>query len=114
MVRGRWHSCIAPSPAPGFPFLRCRVGWEGFSPDRLYWTLPSLFASGVLLEVKERVRKEEEKGVTAAAAMFLDVILQLEEEGWLRGFMDALVAAGRFPVASVISSASTMGTGRES
>lgn len=56
-----------------------------------------------MLEVKERVRKEEEKGVTAAAALFLDAILQLEAEGWLRGFLDALVAAGRFPLASVVS-----------
>ncbi|NXG52992.1 DDX58 helicase, partial [Psilopogon haemacephalus] len=53
-------------------------------------------------EVKERIRKEEEKGVTAAAAMFLDVILQLEEEGWLRGFMDALVAAGYTGLAEAI------------
>ncbi|XP_063996032.1 antiviral innate immune response receptor RIG-I isoform X4 [Pogoniulus pusillus] len=53
-------------------------------------------------EVKERVRKEEEKGVTAAAAMFLDVILQLDEEGWLRGFMDALVAAGYTGLAEAI------------
>ncbi|KAM4637664.1 antiviral innate immune response receptor RIG-I isoform 5-T6 [Amazona ochrocephala] len=44
-------------------------------------------------EQKERVRKEEEKGVTAAAALFLDTILLLEAEGWLRGFLDALIAA---------------------
>uniref|UniRef100_A0A8C9NGH5 RNA helicase n=1 Tax=Serinus canaria TaxID=9135 RepID=A0A8C9NGH5_SERCA len=31
-------------------------------------------------EVKERVRKEEEKGVTAAAALFLDAVLLLEIE----------------------------------
>ncbi|XP_009898623.1 antiviral innate immune response receptor RIG-I [Dryobates pubescens] len=53
-------------------------------------------------EVKERVRKEEEKGVTAAAAMFLDVILELEEERWLRGFIDALVAAGYTGLAEAI------------
>ncbi|NWI28490.1 DDX58 helicase, partial [Sula dactylatra] len=47
-------------------------------------------------EVKERVRKEEEKGVTAAAALFVDAILQLEAQGWLRGFQDALVAAGGY------------------
>lgn len=56
--------------------------------------------------MKERVRKEEEKGVTAAAALFLDIILQLEAEGWLRGFLDALAAAGGFPLVSVVSSAS--------
>lgn len=49
---------------------------------------------GFLPEVKERVRKEEERGVTAAAALFLDAVLLLEAEGWLRGFLDALVAAG--------------------
>ncbi|XP_029860385.1 antiviral innate immune response receptor RIG-I isoform X1 [Aquila chrysaetos chrysaetos] len=53
-------------------------------------------------EVKERVRKEEEKGVTAAAALFLDAILQLEAEGWLRGFLDALVAAGYTGLAEAI------------
>ncbi|NXC16262.1 DDX58 helicase, partial [Corythaeola cristata] len=53
-------------------------------------------------EVKERVRKEEEKGVTAAAALFLDAILQLETEGWLRGFVDSLVAAGYTGLAEAI------------
>ncbi|KAM6230589.1 antiviral innate immune response receptor RIG-I isoform 2-T2 [Porphyrio hochstetteri] len=54
-------------------------------------------------EVKERVRKEEEeKGVTAAAALFLDAVLQLEAEGWLRGFLDALVAAGYTGLAEAI------------
>lgn len=32
--------------------------------------------------------------MTAAAALFLDAVLLLEAEGWLRGFLDALVAAG--------------------
>ncbi|NXL04300.1 DDX58 helicase, partial [Mesembrinibis cayennensis] len=53
-------------------------------------------------EMKERVRKEEEKGVTAAAALFLDAILQLEVEGWLRGFLDALAAAGYTGLAEAI------------
>ncbi|NXF09822.1 DDX58 helicase, partial [Smithornis capensis] len=53
-------------------------------------------------EVKERVRKEEEKGVTAAAALFLDTMLLLEAEGWLRGFLDALVAAGYTGLAEAI------------
>lgn len=61
--------------------------------------------------MQEKVRKEEEKGVTAAAALFLDAILQLEAEGWLRGFLDSLVAAGRFPVAGVVSYASAVRTG---
>ncbi|XP_039589083.1 antiviral innate immune response receptor RIG-I isoform X3 [Passer montanus] len=53
-------------------------------------------------EVKERVRKEEERGVTAAAALFLDAVLLLEAEGWLRGFLDALVAAGYTGLAEAI------------
>ncbi|XP_054665021.1 antiviral innate immune response receptor RIG-I isoform X2 [Grus americana] len=53
-------------------------------------------------EVKERVRKEEEKGVTAAAALFVDTILELEAEGWLRGFLNALVAAGYTGLAEAI------------
>ncbi|NXO84617.1 DDX58 helicase, partial [Sitta europaea] len=53
-------------------------------------------------EVKERVRKEEEKGVTAAAALFLDAVLLLEAEGWLRGFLDALSAAGYTGLAEAI------------
>lgn len=56
-----------------------------------------LSSAGFSLDVKERVRKEEEKGVTAAAALFLDAVLLLEAEGWLRGFLDALVAAGECP-----------------
>ncbi|NXG13248.1 DDX58 helicase, partial [Grallaria varia] len=53
-------------------------------------------------EMKEKVRKEEEKGVTAAAALFLDTMLLLEAEGWLRGFLDALVAAGYTGLAEAI------------
>ncbi|NXW57640.1 DDX58 helicase, partial [Eurystomus gularis] len=53
-------------------------------------------------EVTERIRKEEEKGVTAAAALFVDVLLELEEERWLRGFLDALVAAGYTGLAEAI------------
>ncbi|NXY21151.1 DDX58 helicase, partial [Atrichornis clamosus] len=53
-------------------------------------------------EVKERVRKEEEKGVTAAAALFLDAMLLLDAEGWLRGFLNALVAAGYTGLAEAI------------
>ncbi|XP_063278838.1 antiviral innate immune response receptor RIG-I isoform X1 [Prinia subflava] len=53
-------------------------------------------------EVKERVRKEEEKGVTAAAALFLDAVLLLEAEGWLRAFLDALAAAGYTGLAEAI------------
>ncbi|NXT86929.1 DDX58 helicase, partial [Anhinga rufa] len=53
-------------------------------------------------EVKEQVRKEEERGVTAAAALFLDAVLQLEAEGWLRGLLDALVAAGYTGLAEAI------------
>ncbi|NXB20582.1 DDX58 helicase, partial [Rhagologus leucostigma] len=53
-------------------------------------------------EVEERVRREEEKGVTAAAALFLDAVLLLEAEGWLRGFLDALVAAGYTGLAEAI------------
>ncbi|NXO02199.1 DDX58 helicase, partial [Rhinopomastus cyanomelas] len=52
--------------------------------------------------VKERIQKEEERGVTSAAALFLDAVLQLEEEGWLRGFLDALVAAGYTGLAEAI------------
>uniref|UniRef100_A0A8C8E9Q7 RNA helicase n=1 Tax=Otus sunia TaxID=257818 RepID=A0A8C8E9Q7_9STRI len=50
----------------------------------------------------EGVRKEEEKGVTAAAALFLDAVLQLEAQGWLRAFLDALVAAGYTGLAEAI------------
>lgn len=49
--------------------------------------------------------------MTAAAALFLDAVLQLEAEGWLRGFLDALVAAGQFPLASVVSCAASVRVG---
>uniref|UniRef100_A0A8C0UVE0 RNA helicase n=1 Tax=Cyanistes caeruleus TaxID=156563 RepID=A0A8C0UVE0_CYACU len=45
---------------------------------------------------------KREKGVTAAAALFLDAVLLLEAEGWLRGFLDALVAAGYTGLAEAI------------
>uniref|UniRef100_A0A8C3RXJ2 RNA helicase n=1 Tax=Chelydra serpentina TaxID=8475 RepID=A0A8C3RXJ2_CHESE len=41
-----------------------------------------------------RIQTEEEKGLTAAAALFVDSILQLESEGWFQGFLDALNEAG--------------------
>ncbi|XP_065263043.1 antiviral innate immune response receptor RIG-I [Emys orbicularis] len=44
---------------------------------------------------RERIQIEEQKeGLTAAAALFVDAILQLESEGWFRGFLDALNEAG--------------------
>ncbi|CAM2114646.1 unnamed protein product [Caretta caretta] len=46
-------------------------------------------------DAKERIQTEEQKeGLTAAAALFVDSLLQLESEGWFRGFLDALNAAG--------------------
>ncbi|NXU92396.1 DDX58 helicase, partial [Xiphorhynchus elegans] len=53
-------------------------------------------------EMEEKVRKEEEKGVTAAAALFLDAMLLLEAEGWLRALLDALVATGYTGLAEAI------------
>lgn len=40
--------------------------------------------------------------MTAAAALFLDAVLLLEAEGWLRGFLDALGAAGYTGLAEAI------------
>ncbi|XP_039399366.1 antiviral innate immune response receptor RIG-I isoform X2 [Mauremys reevesii] len=46
-------------------------------------------------DARERIQTEEQKkGLTAAAALFVDSILQLESEGWFRGFLDALNEAG--------------------
>uniref|UniRef100_A0A8C3KTT3 RNA helicase n=1 Tax=Calidris pygmaea TaxID=425635 RepID=A0A8C3KTT3_9CHAR len=56
----------------------------------------------LLSNMTEWIRKEEEKGVTAAAALFLDVLLQLEAVGWFRGFIDALAAAGYTGLAEAI------------
>ncbi|NXI65277.1 DDX58 helicase, partial [Anseranas semipalmata] len=54
-------------------------------------------------ELRERIRKvEEEKGVSGAAALFLDAVLQLEAEGWFRGLLDALLAAGYTGLAEAI------------
>uniref|UniRef100_A0A8C3URD7 RNA helicase n=1 Tax=Catharus ustulatus TaxID=91951 RepID=A0A8C3URD7_CATUS len=55
-----------------------------------------------LSDGESRQRAEEERGVTAAAALFLDAVLLLEAEGWLRGFLDALVAAGYTGLAEAI------------
>ncbi|XP_062456356.1 antiviral innate immune response receptor RIG-I isoform X2 [Rhea pennata] len=54
-------------------------------------------------EVRERIRKEEEeRGVRAAASLFLDAILQLQARGWFRGFLNALEAAGYSGLAEAI------------
>lgn len=45
-------------------------------------------------EAVERIQAEELKGATAATAMLLKYLLQLEAEGWFRGFLDGLSAAG--------------------
>ncbi|XP_073201685.1 antiviral innate immune response receptor RIG-I isoform X4 [Lepidochelys kempii] len=46
-------------------------------------------------DAKERIQTVEQKeGLTAAAALFVDSLLQLESEGWFRGFLDTLNAAG--------------------
>lgn len=85
-MRGRQHLLLPASFLLGPPLL---------VPPHFFTSFGFFFS-----EQQERVRKEEEKGVTAAAALFLDTILLLEAEGWLRGFLDALVAAGLFPLAS--------------
>ncbi|NXC42753.1 DDX58 helicase, partial [Penelope pileata] len=45
-------------------------------------------------ELRERIRREEEKGVSGAAKLFLDTVLLLEDRGWFRGMLDAMAAAG--------------------
>uniref|UniRef100_A0A8D0G5Z2 RNA helicase n=1 Tax=Sphenodon punctatus TaxID=8508 RepID=A0A8D0G5Z2_SPHPU len=42
----------------------------------------------------ERIEAGESQGLTAAAVVFLDIVLKLESDGWFRGFLDALHAAG--------------------
>ncbi|XP_054843073.1 antiviral innate immune response receptor RIG-I [Eublepharis macularius] len=43
----------------------------------------------------EKIQKEGDKeGPTAAATLFLQSILDLKEDGWFRGFLDALHSAG--------------------
>nr|4A2W_A Chain A, RETINOIC ACID INDUCIBLE PROTEIN I [Anas platyrhynchos]4A2W_B Chain B, RETINOIC ACID INDUCIBLE PROTEIN I [Anas platyrhynchos] len=53
-------------------------------------------------ELRERIRKEEERGVSGAAALFLDAVLQLEARGWFRGMLDAMLAAGYTGLAEAI------------
>uniref|UniRef100_A0A8B9BUJ4 RNA helicase n=1 Tax=Anser brachyrhynchus TaxID=132585 RepID=A0A8B9BUJ4_9AVES len=48
------------------------------------------------------IRKEEERGVSGAAALFLDAVLQLEARGWFRGMLDAMLAAGYTGLAEAI------------
>nr|QDE10796.1 cytoplasmic helicases retinoic acid-inducible protein I [Andrias davidianus] len=45
-------------------------------------------------ETIERIVAEEDRSVTAAAAMLLECLLKLDAEGWFRGFLDGLNAAG--------------------
>ncbi|XP_020831891.1 antiviral innate immune response receptor RIG-I isoform X2 [Phascolarctos cinereus] len=44
------------------------------------------------------------KGVTAAATLFLECLLKFEETGWFRGFLDALHGAGYTGLAEAIQS----------
>uniref|UniRef100_A0A8C8RFD0 RNA helicase n=1 Tax=Pelusios castaneus TaxID=367368 RepID=A0A8C8RFD0_9SAUR len=62
-------------------------------------TLNPVYVLGNMTEwlsdgAREKIQTEEGKGVTAAAALFVDSILQLDSEGWFRGFLDALSEAG--------------------
>ncbi|XP_067409296.1 antiviral innate immune response receptor RIG-I [Emydura macquarii macquarii] len=62
-------------------------------------TLNPAYVLGYMTEwlsdvARERIQTEEQKGVTAAAVLFVDSILQLESKGWFRGFLDALSEAG--------------------
>lgn len=38
--------------------------------------------------------EKNNKGTTEAASLFLKFLLELQEEGWFRGFLDALGHAG--------------------
>ncbi|XP_053558602.1 antiviral innate immune response receptor RIG-I [Bombina bombina] len=42
----------------------------------------------------EIIKAEEQKSPTAAAAMFVEKLLELDADGWYQGFIDALSAAG--------------------
>ncbi|KAM4807948.1 antiviral innate immune response receptor RIG-I [Rhinophrynus dorsalis] len=44
--------------------------------------------------VIEEIQAEEKKGPTTASALFLQKLLELEDEGWYQGFLDGLKAAG--------------------
>lgn len=45
-------------------------------------------------EVQYIQAEKNNKGTVEAASLFLRFLLELQEEGWFRGFMDALNHAG--------------------
>ena len=47
-------------------------------------------------EVQHIQAEKNNKGPTEAASLFLQFLLELQEEGWFRGFLDALNQAGWF------------------
>lgn len=49
---------------------------------------------GFIPENVEKIQMEGQKGPTAAAKLFLQIIVTLTEDGWFRGFLDALDKAG--------------------
>lgn len=49
---------------------------------------------GFIPEDVEKIQTEGHKGPTAAAKLFLQIIVNLTEDGWFRGFLDALNEAG--------------------
>uniref|UniRef100_A0A8C5MRW6 RNA helicase n=1 Tax=Leptobrachium leishanense TaxID=445787 RepID=A0A8C5MRW6_9ANUR len=54
-------------------------------PDMIHW---------LQKDVIEQIKCKEETGLTNAAKLFIDKLLELEAEGWYRGFLDGLRAAG--------------------
>jgi ATP-dependent RNA helicase DDX58 len=47
-------------------------------------------------EIQYIQAERNNKGPKEAASVFLQFLLELQEEGWFRGFLDALGQAGEF------------------
>lgn len=64
----------------------------------LQWLAVLKFDESLLplfVDVVQRIQAEKNnKGPMEAASLFLQVLLELQEEGWFRGFLDALHQAG--------------------
>ncbi|XP_063770265.1 antiviral innate immune response receptor RIG-I [Pseudophryne corroboree] len=55
--------------------------------------------------ITEKIVAEEKNGATAAAQMFMEKLLELEDEGWFQGFIDALKATGYIGLSEAVEKA---------
>lgn len=62
-----------------------------------------MFFSGIVPEDVEKIAAEGQKGPTAAAVLFIKIIVECNTDGWFQGLLDALRESGLLDVVGVLS-----------